>query len=507
LELRDQSRFYGLFFLLLLIALLLMVRHLDRQPTWFDEGLNLTAGRVLAESGVYGLESNGEIRRADPAIQSGPPFILMISLFYQIFGSDLLSIRLTIVILAILTLIALYALTLRLYGHLAAVIATIALLMLPGEFNFIDTGRQILGEIPAALCIAIAFCLLMQQSPKLPRLLLAGLCFGVAVAIKSQALLILSGSFGLWITFNLLRRKWDIAGQWLIVGVTMAAVYAVDFLWRTWMAGASLEANSLILREGVRIHILAFRTFANLTSWEVLPRLALMGSIVGLTFVAWRRHWLPCRKYPAETFLWLFVSVWVFWFAFVSIGWARYAFLGTIFAMPLLGNLAAALWRRFGWPVDKWALVALSIVGLIGAMGANPQKIIGVQDRGFLKMADYLQENVPPEASIITWEWSLRYMTNHNYILPTTDVTNAITESIFFQRPYLADTFDGNAYCPDYVLFGSFNVDQVVFASVRQAANPQPVFEAGIYQLYALPEENSAGQAGEGCVKSDVSTG
>ncbi|MBL8165256.1 MAG: glycosyltransferase family 39 protein, partial [Anaerolineae bacterium] len=479
--------------LVLLVSLPFMIINLDSVPhIWFDEGLNLNASRVLATEGVYGLPDANGIRLADPAIQTGPP-VIMLAALYSTFGPNLTVMRLLFVLVSLGTMIALYALAFRLYGRLAAFVLLLLLLVTPGEdtSNYIMISRQVLGEIPAILCITLGLHVLLTPAQNWRTQILTGLCFGVAVTLKSQVLLVFSVTLFLWAVYRVYRKR-DDWQRWLIIIGTMALVYGLDTLWRT---GAAVQYDTVTLREGIFIHILPFRALDNLREMGVLARLLLVFTICGgLFWVRWRMpqtHPKGVRQAEIENLIILFALVWVLWFALVSIGWRRYAFIGQTFTTILVAYGVALVWE--GWlklPSTRWLYAGLAAAGVIVGLVIYTPRFANPMGDQFARLVQYIQREVPAEARIVTWEWPISYFTDQNYLMPSTHATNQITAAVFLGRDIGPSPFAPLEDCPDYVLVGSFDVDRLLMGSALAAAETPALFNEGPYELYRIPAEN-----------------
>jgi 4-amino-4-deoxy-L-arabinose transferase-like glycosyltransferase len=476
--------------LLLLIALPLLFFRLGDVPvTWYDEGLNLSAARSLAQTGQYALPSADGARLADPAIQTGPPVILLAAALETFTGPNLVATRTLVALAALAFIIAFYALAFRLYGRVAAVVAVVLLLLVPGSStaNFIYLGRQMLGEIPASLCIVLGLHLLLSGG-KGWRVLSAGLLFGLAVAIKSQVLVVLSATVGLFLLYALLRRQ-DRA-RWLMVAAGMGLVYGLDTLWRARMAGSSLAANSQVLVQGVFIHILPFRALANLSQWGILLRLGVVGLAAAAILRIRHLHPLRFSRLAVEHVILLFAVVWMLWYALLSIGWDRYAFIGVMFSLLLISGAAAYLWERLCLPANRLTYAGLvAVCGIGAALLYLPTLLSDRQSEQLNNLTAYLQTNIPADATVLSLEWPAAYLTNLHYVLPTTRAVNSITAAYFLNQPYDDAAFDALAACPQYIVLGSFGIEPTI-AAAMQAAETSPAFADGAYRVYRIPPEN-----------------
>lgn len=482
--------------LLLVIVLPFLLIRLPQVPaTWFDEGINLTAARTLAETSVYGLRSADGVRPADPAIQSGPPLILLLAALYPAVGASITAARLLVALLGILTLIALYALAYRMYGLPSAYLSVWILLLLPGSTtgNFIMQSRQFLGEIPAALFLLLALLLLLKDDLK--NNILVGLCLGAASAIKSQVLVMVLVTVALR-TLYAVGQERETLQRWAVILVVMFAVYGLDTGWRALMAGPYLSDNTAVLREGIAIHIFPFNLSRNLTDRQVWLRLWLGVVAVGGTVALYRAHpenglTNPGRR-RVERFLLVLVTVWIAWYVLASIGWIRYAFICLVLSTVLLGRLAGWLWQRVPGASNRIRYGLFTVLGGAVMLVSQGPLLTNTQGDDFFRMMAFIQTHLPENATILTWEWPAVYQTRHLYVLPGTNVTNAITGAAFMPDRYEYDdtTFDPLPICPRYVLYGSFTPDRYVLRAEVDGIDLTPMYSAGNYRLYEIPLED-----------------
>jgi len=491
--------------LLLVITLPFLLIRLSEVPaTWFDEGINLTAARTLAETGVYGLRSAEGLRPADPAIQSGPPLIVLLAALHPVIGPNIMAARLLVVLFGLLTLVVLYLLAYRMYGLPSAYLSIWILLILPGENtgSFIMQSRQFLGEIPAAMFLLLAMLLLLNDELSLKHNILIGLCLGIASALKSQVLVL--------VLVTLVVRALYAAGQeretlkrWVVILAVMFAVYGLDMGWRALMAGPMLDDNSAVLREGIAIHIFPFRALTNLRDRQVLFRLALVILAVGGTLALYRTYpaFIPKQhgQRRVERFLMVLISVWIVWYALASIGWIRYAFICLVLCTLLLGRLGGWFWQQTPWLNSRLRYLLLTFFGAALMFIGEGSLLANSQGRDFYQVMDYVERNIPADAPILTWEWPAVYQTNHQYLLPETRVTNAITAPSFMRDRYEYDPaiFDPLPHCPRYLLYGSFSVDRIVLGEAVKEINLVPIYSVGPYELYEIPLESLREQAPE----------
>lgn len=476
--------------LLLLIAAPFLLIRLEQAPApWFDEGLNLLAVRTLAEDNVFGLPTAGGIRADDPAIQTGPPMIMLLAELHKLFGANIGIMRFAIVVFSVAALVALYGLTHRLYNRFAAFLAIALLLSLPvwdSTVHVVPMSRQVLGEMPTIFLLTLGLIILTGKSLRWPQQVLVGLCFGFAITIKSQVLVILISSIGVWLLYCLLYRR-EMFWPWVLIGVVMVSVYGVNTLWRQVMTEGHNVESGLTLLEGARIHLFPFRFLQNLSSRITLWILSI--AIVSIAGVYIRRKFFPTSPtrsqsvLDVELFLVIFVSLWMIWFGVVSIGWPRYGFIGHVFSLTLLASTVAALWR-YRLPINRMAYAAVIAATGVALLIFQTPVMQNTQGDHFYEAVHYIQNDIPTDAVIVSWELPLAYLVDQPFEYPTTDVTNSITAAIFNNTSSLI-TYDPLTYCPDFLLYGSFSVDR----DVIQLENLRTtLFESGLYQLYPLEE-------------------
>ena len=170
--------------------------------TWFDEGSHLHVPKTLLQHGVYADISSEGFRYFGPTLGVGPTVLLPIALMFKIAGIGLVQARIVMGLYLLATVFAFYKLAETLGGRTLALFAA-ALFVTSRTIGTLEYGRQVLGEIPGFLFIALAFWLWFSawDNPSYGRLAGVGLLFGLATITKQQYLLVLAPTLGLaWIT-------------------------------------------------------------------------------------------------------------------------------------------------------------------------------------------------------------------------------------------------------------------------------------------------------------------
>jgi len=102
-------------------------------------------------------------------------------------------------------------------------------------------------------------------------------------------------------------------------------------------------------------------------------------------------------------------------------------------------------------------------------------------------MACYLNEHLPTEALIETYEPEMGFLTDHNYHYPPGIVRDQATAHAFFGAPSPEYDFVQTEQ-PDYVLMGIVSLFEELYPVEILKSHYELVMSIGHYQLYALSE-------------------
>jgi len=497
---------YGSIILVGLVVCFLAFYNLENYPPmWFDEGLNLQPPKNLLLYGQYALRSSEGFRVFDPALQTGPTVLLPIALIFKLVGIGLFQARLVVVIYALLMLVSLYGVTAAIFDRRTALIAGLLLILVSDhEFlSFTFMSRQVLGEVPALFFLLSGTWLWFRawEYPRWRLLLLSGALFGLAVVTKVQfALMIPAAAICLWLTDRLWVRK-------LSLHKVVLPMLAMGFLMLLWyglqsciLGAERFASNVSVLREGSGIHILSFSPLSALPAiWRLrnshLLILGLLGMIYTLSLGG--RGWANL----VVVFLVLFVLVWLGWYALFSIGWMRYAFvpvaLCSIFAAKLIRDVtkmlpgdsetwrAASLTQRVRMILAGVVILIISLI-VIGSGFSLAADVVGVSSNPAKQMAYYLDEHVPTDVVIESWEWELDLWTQHTYHHPATDITNPLTEHVWHGVPYSPEAYDFVSFSPSYLINGPFSKWTGIYTQDLLEREYPLVVSVGQYDLYKV---------------------
>jgi Dolichyl-phosphate-mannose-protein mannosyltransferase len=184
------------------------------------EGKGLRTDALL----VREFEELGASRLPAPYLLHDPGQVLVVALFFRLFGSSTTTLAwATGVSLGLLCVLA-AALAHQLFGPSARVLAAVLVATAPPMLQFSATG---LSEVPAACAFTAFLILFLWARSSLRGLFLAGLAFGATVLIRSNALLLLplflpvaaTGVVGSW--------RWPSGRAALASGAARVAVFAL----------------------------------------------------------------------------------------------------------------------------------------------------------------------------------------------------------------------------------------------------------------------------------------
>ncbi|ABY36960.1 MAG TPA: glycosyl transferase [Chloroflexus aurantiacus] len=475
--------------LVVIIGLLALVNLPYAPRTWFDEGSHLHVPETLIRYGVYADISSEGFRYFGPTIGVGPTVMLPVALVFRLVGVDLLAARLVIVAYLFATLWLFYLLARHLHGRYLALLTVLLLIAsrTRGFEGMIEYGRQVLGEVPglAWLGMGLLFYVksILQPAHRRRSAILAGIGFGMALITKNQFALIVAPSL---LILVLLDWRFMRVGDWwlrlappLIAG-SMFAGWLLIML--AFLGPADFSANLAKTRQAAGGAIFVFDGEASLRAIRYLVQVYGGLLIPALLYSLWR-----CRQRNAMAFAELTLTVpailWIGWYL-VSLGWPRYAFPAVALGAPavarMIGDLLAWLWQR-RQPVLAGAVGA----GLALITGFSLSLTVGVvlrPDDSAQRMAAFLNQAIPTDAIIETWEPELAIFTDHTYhYVPTELLDGAVRHAWLGGSPVAYDGLDAN---PPYVLTGPFSAYTGIYDHERLQRDYAPVYSAGPYTIW-----------------------
>ncbi|MCW4016048.1 MAG: glycosyltransferase family 39 protein [Candidatus Bathyarchaeota archaeon] len=212
----------------LIVYAILLTIQLSYTAILWDETPHLNGGLLLSQGQIQ------EYLQAD--VFYPPAFDLVTSLFFQTFGTSVLSARLVAVIFSILSVWAVFELAYKMYEPRTAMVASILLASMPG---FVWLSRMALLETMLMFfflaSLALFFSWMHTNSNK--TLFLCGLTLGIGVLVKYQA--IVSGIIML-VTLLIMGRQRIVnrIGKFLFI-VLIAVAICLPWIFLTYQQYAS----------------------------------------------------------------------------------------------------------------------------------------------------------------------------------------------------------------------------------------------------------------------------
>jgi 4-amino-4-deoxy-L-arabinose transferase-like glycosyltransferase len=497
--------------LAIVMVLFLSLYNLTDYPlTWFDEGSHLHVPKTLVRFGVYADYSSEGFRHYGPTIGVGPTVLLPIAAVFWLFGIGLLQARLVMALYLLATVYVFFRLAHTLGGCRLAWVAT-ALLVTTRGAALLLYGRQVLGEVPG-LCFLVAALWLWfagwERSGRW-RLALVGLLFGLAMVTKYQYLLFLAPTLAFAWLANLVYYRTVPQRVFVLPGLIAATCFAVWQIYlilylgpgtasenlanlRQFTAGAALAFSPRLAGESLKL-LLSSPNYLG----ALLPALA-----YGLFAVVSRR-----REGQRWGIVFVLVAANLSWYVVASIGWWRYAFLGlamsAVFVARLFhdltsgfrpdlaatrndaGRVASSLYdRALGSAMIVW-LVALFVLPLAETMW----EIVSPGSNAPEAMAAYLDEHIPSDVLIETWEPEMGFLTDHNYHFPPAMLLLDAVRQVNAGGPPVAQMYSVmQENAPKYILVGDFGRWVQVYPVDLLSEHYRSVTRVGGYELYEIRE-------------------
>jgi 4-amino-4-deoxy-L-arabinose transferase-like glycosyltransferase len=461
--------------LLLGLTLFLCTHNLETYPrTWWDEGKFLQIPRNLVLYGRYATQSSEGFRMFS-VYGTGPAVLLPIAAVFRLFGIGLLQARLVMAGFALLAVVAFYSVARRLYdGWVALVAAALLVTVVYDPFaSLLFLGRQVLGEVPAFFYLMAGCYVWMGQrdGPGGRALVLSGVFWGLAVLAKWVFSMIVPCLVVLWVADRLYFRKLGHRHFAIPILVVLAAVLA----WFGYVtATLGLQGASEVLLQTQdnatsNVFFVSLASVARGAKFLVRSRFLVWG-VPGIAYGVLRNAQGGRKLDVRHWFLPIFAGGWLIWYLFLSLGWTRQAFAPLAISNVFLAKLLYDLSGGFDLSLGKLAsiregnlapLQRLSVVlMLLALLASSPvhivEGIVGEQDTSPQEFARYLNERVPTDVVIESYEYQLDILTNHTYHHPPEPLITLATRHVYSGEPYPPGFYDFQAFRPAYLIAGPF---------------------------------------------------
>lgn len=306
------------------VALYFYVRELGTFPSaWEDDSIFMLVARMLADGNGYTLPVLGRMWEYPFILGVGPTLIVPSAVAIRLFGFSVSAARTVQVLYLAGCSVCVYSFSRAISDRTNARWATALLVTLSA---FVNTGKPLLGEVPALffLMLGLLFWLRADQSANLRWSILAGAGFGLA-AVTKLTFGIAFPALALCIVFALFKRNYKsitrlttilavvllIFSAWKIVEILHNQSSLSFLLLRSGLGNGAVFLNVLrnnsssLLRMPYQYFAFLF-TFAVVGAWSIrksVPRdilCFLWACIVFFTVYflnneGWYRHLLPAH--------------------------------------------------------------------------------------------------------------------------------------------------------------------------------------------------------------------
>ncbi len=481
------TRFFFTGLVVIVTLFLLLYRLSDYPIPWYDEGSHLHVAKNYALHGVYADSSSEGYRPFGPAVGVGPTVILPIAAIFRFVAVSIPLARLLIVLYSILTLLLVYAITLRMTNWPYALMAVV-LLLITTSIRYLYYSRTVVGEVPGMFFFLLGlFLWLHPRGRSVPALILVGVLIGLATITKNQyAFFMLPALLICWIADLVWykQRGW----RYFVIPGVISGLMFVAWLYIVIIKlgqGGNFAENLATLRTaGMGALIVIDR--------ESIPRVAELltsSTLYGALFIpaflyailtSLRRDEQGQDRGIIAIFLIVATALFV-----VSLGWDRYAFGPVIFAVffvvLLIRDLVAMVSfdRSTFWQsvnerkVSVSAIIGVLLVGWFVIAVIVPfynrfRDVRNSDNSAAYEVADWVKANVPKTALIETWEQEIGVLTDNNiHYPPQLVLAYAVAQQWQHGEPvsHLYDFRDyGN---PDYLILGPFSQYTLLYPENR----------------------------------------
>jgi hypothetical protein len=476
-------------------------------PLWWDEGWTLSVARHWVETGHYGLLSVGQ--PAPSTMAAHFPVVLSVAAGFQVFGVGVWQGRLVMVMFTVLATGLLVYLAARLYGAMVGIAAGALILLFPSywEIHPLMLGRQVLGEMPMlAFLLAGYLCFLLTERSPMLFLPLAGLCWGIGLSCKQQALPFWLCSMVVPLGFAMLRRQWPLMVRLAVgLGVGLLMQQGIE-AGRQWLLEGHttigppvvglLEASATVLRWDVRLSVMEF------SAKYLLPAAAAFGYWILKESVHLRRREALTVSATIRLMLLVLGAGWLGWFALCSVGWPRYAFPPAFVAVPFLAAMLADLTDDFQWrrlalnalapfrPGGRHQRGARSLVGillLVVVATVSGKAVVNLsrseRDVSVQEVAAYVNRHAGSRALVESYDSELFFFLSRPYHYPPPQVNVEFIRRIWHNEsiPY---SYDPGLVKADYLVLGPFSRWSGLYDSLVASGEYRRLSSTGRYDLY-----------------------
>jgi len=495
-----------LFVLLLGMTLFLCTHNLETYPrTWWDEGKFIQIPKNIILYGKYATLSSEGFRMFS-VYGTGPAVFLPMALVFKLLGIGLLQARLVMVGFTLLAVVAFHSVAKQLYNERVALAAAFLLLFVVYDqfTSFLFLGRQVLGEIPAFCYLMIGCSIWMRRRKSATgfTLALSGIFWGLAILAKWIFAMIVPCLVVLWIADRLYFHRLS-QRHFMIPLLMMMAAVLTWFGYMTLTLGAQGVSEILLQTQDnatSNVFFLSLGSILEGTRFLVRSYFLVLG-VPGIVYVLLLNMSHRREFGPRQWFLPVLACGWLVWYVFLSLGWTRQAFaalaISNIFLAKLLHDLSGgfalsvrelvASIRDGNLAVFQKLSVTLMLLALLCSSPVQiAQGIMGEQDTSAREFARYINEHVPRDVVIESYEYELDILTHHTYHHPPEPLITLATKHVYSGEPYPPGFYDFQAFRPAYLIIGRFAKWTGIYSGDLLEQSCTLVTSVGEYDLYKV---------------------
>ncbi len=464
--------------LVIVVTLFLSLYRLSDFPIpWYDEGSHLHVAKNYAMQGVYADSSSEGYRPFGPAVGVGPTVMLPIAAVFRFVAVSIPLARLLIVFYSLLTLLLVYAITLRMASWPYALLAVV-LLLTTSSIRYLYYSRTVVGEVPGMFFLLLGLGIwLHPRGRSIPALILVGILIGLATITKNQYAFFILPALLLCLMADLIWYKQRGWLYFVIPGVISGLMFGI------WLyiviiklgQGGNFSENLATLRTAGMGALIVLDRESIPRVAELLTSSSLYGALFIPTFLyailtSLRRDEQGQQRGILTIFLLVSTALFV-----VSLGWDRYAFGPVIFAVFFVVLLIRDLVAMVSFDKSTFsqlinerktttsALIGVLIVGwfvisIIVPFYNRFRDVRNSDNSSAYEVADWVKANVPKTALIETWEQEMGVLTDNNIHYPPQLVLAYSVAQQWQHGESASHFYDFRDYGnPDYLIQGPFS--------------------------------------------------
>ena len=459
---------------------------------WYDEGEFLLTARSMAETGRYGLPLYDEFRGAH--ISVGPIVLIPIALAFKTFGISVVVGRVTIALWSLAALYSISILAGRIFGKRASLPAGMLLLIFYSP-RFIWYCRTVLGEIPALALIMLGFIFLTMTSgdkreslvTPLVSILLAGVCFGLAVSAKPHSIFIFPALFIGALCSTEPRRA---LSRVLQITIMASAIEGISIWFMASAVGLSQYFHQLELLHGAASALTAYKPFELAPRLDKLPNLSFLLALTICAGIYLQRR----RRYEwYEYSIFIFSLIYQLWFLLFAYAWDRYLIIGLWSICIILVGAGSALFDEMNEGVKKVALMLFGAF-VIGAFAGNVRELLNLTPVKDPYLIAKEIDALPSAAVVESYEWEVFFLVDRNMRQASLEKHYAMLSNLVSGVPTAEIPGESHPRPSDYLLIGPFGERMLqsyrekdgICTLFQSTSSCQLITSHGEYRLYRL---------------------